>query len=122
VKKDGSGKSHEDGRNPTVDFKGASRSNETHYATTDQEARLYKKGNGDKSRLCYMEHALMENRNGLVVDVQTQHASGTAEREAALAMARRMIDKAGATVGAHPVGRANSSTSGRVKFPHPMSA
>lgn len=101
VKKDGSGKPPEDGgRNPTVDFKGESRSNDTHHSTTDADARLYKKGDGEKSRLCYMGHALMENRNGLVVDVQTTHASGTAEREAALAMARRRIGKAGATLGA----------------------
>jgi transposase len=101
VKKDGGGKPPGDGgRNPTVDFKGESRSNDTHHSTTDADARLYKKGDGDKSRLCYMGHALMENRNGLVVDVQTTHASGTAEREAALAMARRMIGRAGATLGA----------------------
>lgn len=101
VKKDGSGKPPEDGgRNPTVDFKGESRSNDTHHSTTDPDARLYKKGDGEKSRLCYMGHALMENRNGLVVDVQTTHASGTAEREAALAMARRRIGKASATLGA----------------------
>jgi transposase len=99
VKKDGGGKPPEDGgRNPTVDFKGEQRSNDTHQSTTDGDARLYKKGDGDKSRLCYMGHALMENRNGLVVDVQTTRASGTAEREAALAMARRTI-KAGATLG-----------------------
>lgn len=101
VKKDGSGKPPDDGgRNPTVDFKGESRSNDTHHSTTDPDARLYKKGDGEKSRLCYMGHALMENRNGLVVDVQTTHASGTAEREAALAMARRRIGKASATLGA----------------------
>lgn len=101
VKKDGSGKPPEDGgRNPTIDFKGESRSNDTHHSTTDPDARLYKKGDGEKSRLCYMGHALMENRNGLVVDVQTTHASGTAEREAALAMGRRSVGKASATLGA----------------------
>lgn len=62
-------------------------------------ARLYKKGDGDKSRLCYLGHALMENRNGLVVNATTL-ASGTAERDAALIMAGRSINKAGATLGA----------------------
>jgi transposase len=102
VKKDGSGKPPGDGgRNPTVGFKGDSRSNDTHHSTTDPDARLYKKGDGEKSRLCYMGHALMENRNGLVVDMQTTYASGTAEREAALAMARRSVGKASATLGAN---------------------
>ena len=76
------------------------RCNETHQSTTDPDARLYKKGDGDKSRLCYLGHALMENRNGLVVDATTTLASGTAERHAALIMAGRGIDKAGATLGA----------------------
>ena len=101
TKKDGSGPPPSDqGRNPTVDFKGEKRSNETHQSTTDPDARLYKKGDGDKSRLCYLGHALMENRNGLVVDATTTLASGTAEREAALIMAARSIQSAGATLGA----------------------
>jgi transposase len=101
TKKDGSGPPPSDqGRNPTVDFKGEKRSNETHQSTTDPDARLYKKGDGDKSRLCYLGHALMENRNGLVVDATTTLASGTAEREAALIMAARSMQSAGATLGA----------------------
>jgi transposase len=101
TKKDGSGAPPSDeGRNATVDFKGAKRSNETHQSTTDPDARLYKKGDGDKSRLCYLGHALMENRNGLVVDATTTLSSGTAERDAALIMAKRSIKKAGATLGA----------------------
>ncbi len=88
------------GRNPTVDFKGEKRSNETHASTTDPEARLYKKSEGDKAHLCYLGHALMENRNGLIVDATVTQASGTAEREAALLMADRTIDKVGATLGA----------------------
>lgn len=92
VKQDGSGSPPEDGgRNPTVDFKGEKRSNDTHASTTDPEARLYKKSEGDKARMSYMGHALMENRNGLVVDVETTTATGTAERDAALAMAERTI-------------------------------
>ena len=90
----------EGGRNPTVDFKGEKRSNETHQSTTDPEARLYKKSPGDKPKLCYMGHVLMENRNGLVVDVETTQATGTAEREAAKTMVARTILKAGATLGA----------------------
>ncbi len=88
------------GRNPTVNFKGESRKNETHESRTDPDARLYKKCDGDKSRLCYMGHILMENRNGLVVDVETTRASGTAEREAAKVMVYRSIGKAGGTLGA----------------------
>ena len=59
-----------------------------------------KKGDGNKSRLCYLGHALMENRSGLVVDATTTLASGTAERDAALIMTGRSIMKAGATLGA----------------------
>jgi hypothetical protein len=82
--KDGSGKPPEDGaRIPTVDFKGEKRSNDTHASTTDRQARLYKKAEGEKSRLCYLGHTLMENRNGLAVDLETMLATGTAEREAA---------------------------------------
>jgi hypothetical protein len=72
-----------------VDFKGEQRSNDTHESTTDPDARLFKKSAGDKSRLCHMGHILMENRHALVFDVEITQASGTAEREAALAMLRR---------------------------------
>jgi transposase len=89
------------GRNPEVDFKGQERSNDTHASTTDADARLFKKAQGDKSRLCHRGHILMENRNGLIVDVEITHASGTAEREAALAMlGRRDKKNQQATVGA----------------------
>ena len=89
------------GRNPEVDFKGQERCNDTHESTTDADARLFKKSQGDKSRLCHMGHILMENRNGLIVDVEITHASGTAEREAALAMLeRRGHRNKRATVGA----------------------
>jgi len=100
VPKDGSGKPPEGGgKNAYVDFKGEKRSNETHGSTTDPEARLYKKSEGDKSRLCYMGHALMENRHGLVVDVETTQATGKAEREAAIKMVARTAP-AGSTLGA----------------------
>ncbi|TQN01250.1 IS4 family transposase [Acidovorax temperans] len=90
-----------EGRNPEVDFKGQQRCNDTHASTTDPDARLFKKSAGDKARLCHMAHILMENRNGLIVDVEITHASGTAEREAALAMLGRRDNKnKRATVGA----------------------
>jgi transposase len=72
--------------NPDVDFKGEKRSNQTHASRTDPDARLYRKGEGQASKLCYMGHVLMENRHGLVVDTRLTHATGTAEREAAAAM------------------------------------
>jgi len=72
------------GRNIERDFHGQKRRNESHRSTTDPQARLYRKGNGRESRLCYMGHALMENLNGLVVGGAVTLASGTAEREAAL--------------------------------------
>jgi transposase len=73
-----------EGRNPTVDFRGEKRSNHTHASTTDPEARMYRKGKGKETKLCYMGHVLMENRNGLVVDACTTLATGKAEREAAV--------------------------------------
>ena len=75
--------------NKERDFHGEKRSNESHASTTDAEARLYRKGNGRESKLCFMGHALMENRNGLAVGGGVTLASGTAERDAAL----EMIDK-----------------------------
>ena len=60
-----------------------------HASTTDPEARLYKKGDGQPAKLCYMGHALMENRNGLAVLGGVSQATGTAEREVALAMIDR---------------------------------
>jgi hypothetical protein len=84
--KDGSGKPPADGRNGERDFHGEKRSNETHASTTDPDARLYRKGDGQASKLCHMGHVVMENRSGLVVAASTTHATGTAEREAAVAM------------------------------------
>lgn len=77
------------GRNAERGFHREKRSNETHRSTTDPEARLYKKGDGQPAKLCYMGHALMENRHGLAVDGAITLATGTAEREAALAMLDR---------------------------------
>ena len=72
----------DDPGNPTVNFRGERRSNKTHQSTTDPEARLAKKGKGKEAHLAYAGHALMENRNGLVVDFQLSQATGTAERDA----------------------------------------
>jgi transposase len=72
-----------EGRNEEVDFHGQKRSNATHASTTDPQARLLRKGKGKEARLCYMGHALTENRHGLVVEASLTQATGTAEREAA---------------------------------------
>jgi transposase len=74
------------GSNPTVNWHKEKRTNETHESLTDPMARLYKKTRGAEARLGYLGHVLTENRNGLVVDVRLTQASGTAERDAALAM------------------------------------
>jgi transposase len=84
--KDGSGEPPAPGRNGERDFHGEKRSNETHASTTDPDARLYKKADGQASKLCHMAHVMIENRHCLVVDTRTTLATGTAEREAALAM------------------------------------
>ena len=76
----------DDPGNPTVDFHGEQRSNATHESTTDPEARLARKGAGKEARLCYSGNALMENRNGLLVDFQIVEANGTAERSTAIEM------------------------------------
>jgi transposase len=88
------------GRNGERDFHGEKRSNETHGSTTDGDARLYRRGDGQSSRLCFMGHLLMENRNGLIVDAALTHATGTAEREAALAMLARRKTRRRVTLGA----------------------
>ena len=86
-RKDGKDKDGEGpGRNAERDFHGETRSNETHESTTDPEAKLYRKGHGQPAKLCYLGHALMENRNGLAVGGLITQASGLAEREAALTL------------------------------------
>ena len=76
----------DDPGNPTVDFHGEKRSNETHESTTDPESRLARKGNGKEAKLSFSAHALMENRNGMLVDFRVDHATGFAERWNALVM------------------------------------
>lgn len=87
-------------RNAERGFHKEKRSNETHRSTTDPEARLYRKGDGQPARLCYMGHALMENRHGLAVDGLVTQATGTAEREAALALLDRRRRRRRITLGA----------------------
>jgi len=81
------------GRNADVDFKGQRRTNDTHRSTTDPEAKLYRKGRGREAKLCFMGHALMENRSGLVVDARLTLVSGRAERLAALEMIEAHADR-----------------------------
>src|SRR5947209_6863714 len=80
----------DDPGNPTVNFHGERRSNETHESTTDADARLARKSGGHESKLAYCGNVLIENRNVLVVDAELLQANGTAERDAALLMAERI--------------------------------
>jgi transposase len=75
----------DDPGNPTVNFHGEKRSNETHQSTTDPESKLYRKG-GREAKLSYCGNVLMENQNGLIVDLRVEQADGYAERRGALAM------------------------------------
>ncbi|MBW4056840.1 MAG: IS5 family transposase [Proteobacteria bacterium] len=77
-------------KNDTVDFKGHKLKNDTHASVTDPDARLYRKGKNKESKLCYQGHTLMENRSGLIVKTEVTTASGTAEREAAKSMVKRL--------------------------------
>ena len=94
-RQDGSDGDGGPGRNAERDFHGEKRSNETHRSTTDPEAKLYRKGDGQPARLCYMGHALMENRHGLAVGGGATLATGTAEREAALALVKHRRGRSG---------------------------
>ena len=88
----------EDPGNPTVNFHGETRKNDTHASTTDPDARLYRKGRGKEAKLAYLGHVLLDNRHGLVANVCATAATGTAEREAALELlkpARRRQDRRG---------------------------
>jgi transposase len=76
----------DDPQNPTVNFRGQTRRNDTHASTTDPDARLYRKSYGQAARLAYLGHLLTENRHGFIVDTAVTDASGTAERDAALVM------------------------------------
>lgn len=89
----------DDPGNPTVNFRGDARKNDTHHSTTDPDARLYKKSSGSEAKLAYLGHLLMENRHGLIVDALVTAATGTAERDAALLMLGELPDGDRVTVG-----------------------
>jgi transposase len=80
----------DDPGNPTIDFHGQKRSNETHQSTTDPDARLARKSGGHESKLSYCGNVLIENRNGIVVDTALLQCNGLAERHAAMMMAERV--------------------------------
>jgi hypothetical protein len=80
----------DDPGNPTVNFHGEKRSNQTHQSTTDADARLARKGYGKEAKLSYNGNLLIENRHGLIVDTELFEANGTAERDAALVMLERL--------------------------------
>jgi transposase len=84
--KDGKQSPPDDPGNPTVNFHGERRSNQTHESKTDPESRLARKGDGKEAKLSYSGNLLVENRNGLIVNAMAWEATGTAERDTALIM------------------------------------
>lgn len=90
----------DDPGNPTVNFRGERRSNETHVSKTDPDALLARKSQGKESKLSYSGNLLVENRNGLIVDAELFQANGTAERDAALVMLEQIAGTKPVTVGA----------------------
>jgi transposase len=90
----------DDPGNPTVNFHGEKRSNQTHESTTDPDARLARKSGGHEAKLAYTGNVLIENRNGLVVDTELMQSNGTAERDAAMRMAVRIHGDARVTLAA----------------------
>lgn len=90
----------DDPGNPTVDFHGEKRSNDTHESTTDPDSRLARKSGGHEAKLAYCGNIIIENRHGLVVDTELLQCNGTAERDAAILMAERLEGAARVTLGA----------------------
>jgi transposase len=90
----------EDPGNPTVDFHGEKRSNETHGSTTDPDALLARKGSGKEAKLSYNGNLLTENRNGFIITTEVFQANGTAERDAGLVMLEQIPGGHRVTVGA----------------------
>ena len=88
----------DDPGNPTVNFRGEKRSNDTHESTTDPESRLARKSGGQEAKLSYCGNVLIENRNGLVVNTELLQANGTAERDAALLMVEQIAGDQQVTV------------------------
>jgi transposase len=76
----------DDPGNPTINFHGETRKNDTHASTTDPDAQLYRKGKGKEAKLAYLGHVLLDNRHGLVANVCATAATGTAERDAAVVL------------------------------------
>jgi transposase len=99
-RRDGSDEPPGPGRNPTVNWHGEKRSNETHVAPKDPEAKLFCKGKGQAAKLCYMGHTLMDHRHGLIVDVEVTEADGYAERATALKLLDRNAARERRTVAA----------------------
>ena len=99
-RKDGEDEPPGPGRNGEKDFKGEKRSNATHASTTDPDARLYRKSDGERARLCYIGHALMENRNGLMVGGVATRATGDAEPLAAVELVKAVAGRRRITLGA----------------------
>ncbi len=89
----------DDPGNPTVNFHGEKRSNQTHESTTDPDARLARKGAGKEAKLSYTGNLLVENRSGLIVNTEVFEANGTAERDAALVMLEQLAGTKQVTVG-----------------------
>src|SRR4029077_8050106 len=89
----------DDPGNPTVNFRGERRSNETHESKTDPDSLLARKSGGKESGLSYSGNLLVENRNGLIVDAEVFQAKGTAERDAALLMMEKLPGIQPVTVG-----------------------
>jgi hypothetical protein len=95
-RRDGGGNQPPDDRgNPTVNFRGEQRSNETHQSTTDPDARLFRKLKGNAAKLCYIGNLLTENRSGLVVDALVTQATGYGERSAAVTMLAKAARRRG---------------------------
>jgi transposase len=99
-RKDGKTNPPDDPGNPTIDFHGEKRSNQTHESTTDPDALLARKGNGKEAKLSYNGNLLIENRNGLIITTEVFQANGTAERDAALVMLEQLPGTNRVTVGA----------------------
>lgn len=83
-------KSTDTSRNPTVNFHGEKRSNETHASTTDPEAMLARKGFGKEAKLSYCGNIIMENRTGLCVAANLETADGKAERRGVLTLLKNL--------------------------------
>jgi transposase len=99
-RKDGKNPPPDDPGNPTVDFHGEKRCNQTHESSTDPDALLARKGNGKEAKLSYNGNLLIENRNGLIVTTELLQANGTSERDAALVMIEQIPGDNRVTVGA----------------------